>query len=73
MTAQQAQEALDAGCDFVMLWKAAVLQSDLPRRIEKDPNHQPPPQPVTEEYLKTQGLSGRFIDYMRTWDGFVAD
>jgi hypothetical protein len=28
--------------------------------------------PVTREHLAAQGLGPKFIDYMATWDGFVA-
>lgn len=70
-TAQQTLEDIESGCDFVMLGKAAVLRSDLPQRLEEDSKFRPPQQPVTEEYLRGQGLSDSFIAYMRTWEGFV--
>ncbi|RAH69973.1 NADH:flavin oxidoreductase/NADH oxidase [Aspergillus aculeatinus CBS 121060] len=73
MTARQAAEVLDAGCDFVMLGKAAILDPDLPKKAEVDENYRAPGLPVTAEYLKSSGLSERFIEYMRTWEGFVLD
>ncbi|PLB53934.1 NADH:flavin oxidoreductase/NADH oxidase [Aspergillus steynii IBT 23096] len=72
MTVTQAAEALEAGCDFVMLGKAAIVDPDFPRRVEKDANYRLPNLPVTESYLRQSGLSDKFIDYMRTWPGFVA-
>lgn len=72
-TGRKALEALDLGCDFVMFGKAAILESDLPRLIESDCDHQPPGLPVSGAYLKEQGLSTSFINYMRTWEGFISD
>ncbi|KAK1149003.1 hypothetical protein N8T08_007678 [Aspergillus melleus] len=72
MTVEQAVEALDAGCDFIMLGKAAILDPDFPRRAEIEVNYRPPSLPVTDSYLQQSGLSDRFIEYMRTWPGFVA-
>ncbi|OGM47210.1 hypothetical protein ABOM_003952 [Aspergillus bombycis] len=73
LTAQQAVEVLDSGCDFVMIGKAAILDPDLPKKIETNEEYQAPKLPVTAEYLKSSGLSERFIDYMRTWEGFVLE
>ncbi|RSM12062.1 hypothetical protein CEP52_002579 [Fusarium oligoseptatum] len=72
MNAQQALEVLDGGCDFVMLGKAAILQSSFPKHVKDDVDYQLPKLPVTEAYLKRQGLSPKFVQYMRTWEGFVA-
>lgn len=71
MSARQAADVLDAGCHFVMVGKAAVLvlsvrgvlgwiMSIVRRRCL-----------LTEGYLRETGLSESFIDYMRTWNGFV--
>ncbi|OOF97614.1 hypothetical protein ASPCADRAFT_4222 [Aspergillus carbonarius ITEM 5010] len=73
MTAQQAAEVLDAGCDFVMMGKAAILDPDLPRHIEMDHAYRAPALPVASEWLRQSGLSERFIAYMRTREGFVLD
>jgi 2,4-dienoyl-CoA reductase-like NADH-dependent reductase (Old Yellow Enzyme family) len=73
MTPRQAEEVLEGGCDYVMLGKAAILQTDFPLRAQADPEHRAPVLPVYAEYLKEQGLSDNFIAYMRTWEGFVKD
>ncbi|PYI10973.1 NADH:flavin oxidoreductase/NADH oxidase [Aspergillus sclerotiicarbonarius CBS 121057] len=73
MTAQQAVEVLDAGCDFVMIGKAAILDPDMPRHVEMDHAYRAPALPVRSDWLRGSGLSERFIDYMRTWEGFVLD
>lgn len=71
MTATQAATVLEAGCDFVMLGKAAILDPGLPQKVENDFDYCLPPLPVREQYLKELGLSKNFIEYMKTWSGFV--
>jgi 2,4-dienoyl-CoA reductase-like NADH-dependent reductase (Old Yellow Enzyme family) len=72
MTPAVAAQMLEAGADFVMIGRAAILHHDFPRRARADPAFQPVPLPVTAEYLAREGLGGRFLKYMATWDGFVA-
>ncbi|KAF9874927.1 nadh: flavin oxidoreductase nadh oxidase [Colletotrichum karsti] len=73
MNAEEAVAVLEGGCDFVMFGRAATLEPDFPKRLMQNTEHQSPPLPVPESYLKSQGLSNNFINYMRTWEGFVAD
>lgn len=72
MSAEQAAGVLEAGCDFVMIGRAAILHHDFPERVRSDPSYRSPPLPVTEEYLRVEGLSPAFIAYMKGWDNFVA-
>lgn len=71
MSAQRAAQLLDEGCDFVLIGRAGILQSDFPRRVLENPHHGSPPLPVTAEYLRREGLSERFINHMRGWPQFV--
>jgi 2,4-dienoyl-CoA reductase-like NADH-dependent reductase (Old Yellow Enzyme family) len=73
MTGAQASAVLDAGADFVVIGRAAILHHDFPRRVIADPAFQCVPLPVTEAYLRSEGLGDAFISYMRTWKGFVAE
>jgi 2,4-dienoyl-CoA reductase-like NADH-dependent reductase (Old Yellow Enzyme family) len=73
MSARQAGGVLDAGCDTVMIGRGAILHHDFPARVFDDHAYQSPALPVTETYLRDQGLSASFIGYMRNWDGFVVD
>ena len=72
MSASKARDALDAGLDFVMIGRAAILQNDFPHQLLQDPDYVAPDLPVTAGYLTHQGLSQDFINYMRNWEGFVA-
>lgn len=63
--------ALEDGADFVLLGRAAILHHDFPRMLRADPSATTRDLPVTSETLHDEGLSDRFVDYMRTWRGFV--
>lgn len=72
MSAERCAQLLDEGCDFVLIGRAAILKSDFPDQVRRNPAYISPPLPVSEAYLRAQGLSSAFIGYMRSWDGFVA-
>ena len=72
LSGPDAQRCLDLGADYVTIGRAAVLHHDFPRRVRADPGYQSPSLPVTAEHLSSEGLGPAFLDYMRTWKGFVA-
>lgn len=71
MTAQDAMRVLDAGCDFAVIGRAAILRHDFPERVRRDPAYLSPPLPVTAQHLRDEGLGEAFVDYMKGWPGFV--
>lgn len=66
-----AQQCMDAGADFVMIGRAAILHHDFPKRVEESRSFVQTGLPVSADYLKQEGLSPTFVDYMASWDGFV--
>ena len=72
-TPEDAERALAAGVDWVMLGRAAILHHDFPNRYAADPRFVPVENPVSREYLADEGLSEAFITCMAGWKGFVAD
>ena len=72
MSGADAAACLDAGADFVVIGRAAVLHHDFPLEVEADPAFRAVATPVTEEYLRNEGLGPALIEYMRRWEGFVA-
>jgi 2,4-dienoyl-CoA reductase-like NADH-dependent reductase (Old Yellow Enzyme family) len=72
MSGQDAVACLDAGADFAVIGRAAVLHHDFPLKVEADPGFRAISIPVTEEYLTGEGLGPALIAYMRRWEGFVA-
>ena len=73
LAADTAAGLIEAGCDFAVIGRAAILRHDFPEAVRHDPNHTSPALPVSAQYLHGQGLSPAFVNYMRTWPGFVAD
>ncbi|MDA9529050.1 NADH:flavin oxidoreductase [Bradyrhizobium sp. CCBAU 25338] len=71
MSAQRAAQVLDEGCDFVLIGRAGILRRDFPLQVMTDDQYESPRLPVTAQYLRTGGLSERFIDHMRGWPAFV--
>lgn len=64
-------EILKNKVDFVTIGRAAILHHDFPNRVIENPNFKPEPLPVSKSYLKKEGLSDPFIEYMNRWPNFV--
>jgi len=71
-TAHDVNRCLDAGVDFVVLGRGAILHHDFPRQVIANPDFEPVSLPVTRDYLRSQGLGEAFVDYMAGWKGFVS-
>jgi 2,4-dienoyl-CoA reductase-like NADH-dependent reductase (Old Yellow Enzyme family) len=69
--APQAFDALSQGADFVLIGRAAVLHHDFPELARRNRDFHAVPTPVTADYLHAQGVSPKFVEYMRTFKGFV--
>jgi len=61
------------GADFVLIGRGAILHHDFARRVFSQPDFSSTPLPVSRDYLAREGLGAHFIDYMASWEGFVAD
>jgi len=72
-TPQEARSRLEGGADFILLGRAAILHHDFPLQTSANPDFEPVKNPVSREYLHSQGLSEKFVTYMAGWDGFVED
>ena len=64
-------DVLKAGVDFVTIGRAAILHHNFPELVRDDKDFQPAQLPVSETYLRKEGLSEQFVNYMRCWPGFV--
>jgi 2,4-dienoyl-CoA reductase-like NADH-dependent reductase (Old Yellow Enzyme family) len=71
-TGEAAAAALQAGADFVLIGRGAVLHHDFPELVHQNPHFESVALPVTRDYLRKEGLSPVFIEYMNNWKGFVA-
>ncbi|MFM5955164.1 MAG: NADH:flavin oxidoreductase [Novosphingobium sp.] len=71
MSAAKAQACLDAGADFVLIGRGAILHHDFAARSLTDPAFASVSTPVSRNHLATEGLGKAFIGYLATWPGFV--
>ena len=71
MGGEDASRCLAAGADIAIIGRAAILHHDFPQRVRAEPGFRATPTPVTEAYLRSEGLSPAFIRYMGNWKGFV--
>lgn len=73
MSAQDCRDLIDAGFDFPILGRGAILHHDFPKQVAANPDFRSIATPVSEDYLAKEGLGPVFVTYMRTWAGFVED
>jgi 2,4-dienoyl-CoA reductase-like NADH-dependent reductase (Old Yellow Enzyme family) len=71
-TPADAVKVMAEGVDFVILGRAAILQHDFPLQMQANPAFDPVQTPVSIAHLAAQGVSPKFIHYLRNWKGFVA-
>lgn len=72
-TPLDAERCLEAGADFVLLGRAAILHHNFPQLCAERPDFTPTSNPVSESYLRKEGLGDAFVEYMKTWEGFVEE
>jgi len=72
LSGARVRACLEAGADFVMVGRGAILHHDFPARLRADPDFAAIAPPVSRAYLAGEGLGPAFIDYMASWKGFVA-
>jgi 2,4-dienoyl-CoA reductase-like NADH-dependent reductase (Old Yellow Enzyme family) len=70
-TGKEVHTILAANVDFVTIGRAAILHHDFAKLVMADPNFEPVKLPVTQAHLENEGLSAKFLTYMKGWDGFV--
>ena len=72
-TPEEIRRAMETNIDFILLGRAAILHHDYPLQMQADHDFQPVTNPVSSEHLRGEGLGEVFVNYMRTWKGFVAE
>jgi hypothetical protein len=62
---------IEAGLDFAVVGRSAIVHHDFPDRIAADPEFSQMALPVTPEYLGGEGVAAPFIGYLSTMQNFV--
>jgi 2,4-dienoyl-CoA reductase-like NADH-dependent reductase (Old Yellow Enzyme family) len=70
-TANDVQKILDAGVDFVTIGTSAILHHNFPKLVIENPSFNPIEIPVSKEHLIKEGLSNKFITYLKRWPNFI--
>jgi 2,4-dienoyl-CoA reductase-like NADH-dependent reductase (Old Yellow Enzyme family) len=68
---EEVTKVLDTGVDFVSIGRSAILHHDFAQQVIDNPDFTPTDLPVSPAYLHKEGLSDKFVSYMRRWPGFV--
>ena len=71
--ANDVERVISSGVDFASIGRAAILHHDFPEQVKASKDFHPIDTPVTEDYLRQEGLGAKFIQYMRRWPDFVKD
>ena len=71
--AKEVQQILDSGVDFVTIGRSAILHHDFPVKVIENPDFEPIQIPVSKAYLRKEGLSDTFINYMKRWPDFIQE
>lgn len=70
-TGENVTAILKTNVDFVTIGHAAILHHDFPKKIMENPHFTPTKTPVSKAYLYQEGVSDKFINYLKRRDGFV--
>lgn len=62
MGGEDVRRCLDAGADFVLIGRGAILHHDFPQRIASESDFISAPRPVSRDHLRGEGLSEKFVD-----------
>lgn len=69
--AKDVRKVLNSGVDFVAIGRSGILHYDFPIQVIQNPDFKPVDLPVSEKYLKQQGLGKDFISYLKRWPDFI--
>ena len=70
-TGKDVHKIIGAGVDFAAIGRAAIVHHDFPKKVLNNPAFEPLNLPVSKAHLKNEGVSDKFIEYLRFFKGFV--
>ena len=72
-TGEDVDKIISSNVDFVTIGRAAILHHDFPNKVLENEDFIPIDTPSTKEHLRKEGLSEKFIEYLKVFKGFVEE
>lgn len=72
MSGGEVRRALEAGVDFVLIGRGAILHDVYVCQVAADLEFEPIARPVAPGHREAEGFSDCFIGYMKNWKVFVS-
>ena len=72
-TGEDVDKIISSNVDFVTIGRAAILHHDFPNKVLENQNFIPIDTPSPKEHLRKEGLSEKFIEYLKVFKGFVEE
>ena len=72
-TGEDVDKIISSDVDFVTIGRAAILHHDFPNKVLKNKSFIPIDTPSPKEHLRKEGLSEKFIEYLKVFKGFVEE
>lgn len=71
--AEDVEQIISENLDFLNIGRSGILHHDFPKLVTANADFKAIATPVSRAYLKHEGLSPKFIDYMSRWPDFVGE
>jgi len=72
-TGEDVDKIISSDIDFVTIGRAAILHHDFPNKVLENQDFIPIDTPSPKEHLRKEGLSEKFIEYLKVFKGFVEE
>jgi len=72
-TGEDVDKIISSGVDFATIGRAAILHHDFPNKVLENKGFIPIDTPSPKEHLRKEGLSEKFIEYLKVFKGFVEE
>ena len=70
---EDVDKIISSDVDFVTIGRSAILHHDFPTKVLENQSFIPIDTPSPKEHLRKEGLSEKFIEYLKVFKGFVEE
>ena len=64
---------MNENVDFVTIGRSAILHHNFPELVIENPNFMSVRNPVSADYLRSEGVGEKFVDYLSKWPNFISN